>query len=118
MLFSDDTAAYFLLEMDRGSMPVMRSRFDKTSFQRKLKIYWEAWKRGRHVEQFGLRQLRVLTVTDSKKRVEHMLDAVGELTGGKGSNFFLFATADQLSASSPLDLEWITGAGQLVKLTD
>jgi len=44
LAFPDGTASYFLLEVDRGSMPVVRSRFDRTSYNRKLKVYWEAWK--------------------------------------------------------------------------
>jgi hypothetical protein len=60
LAFPDGTAAYFLLEIDRGSMPVVRSRFDQTSFKRKLKSYWEAWKARRHVEHFGVKQIRVV----------------------------------------------------------
>jgi hypothetical protein len=32
-------------------------------------------------------QIRVLTVTDSAKRVENMLSAADEITAGRGSNF-------------------------------
>ncbi len=118
LAFSDNTAAYFLLEIDRGSMPVARTRVDKTSFKRKLHVYWEAWKAGRHVEHFGLKQVRVLTVTDSDARVNNMLNAVNEITGGKGSNFFLFATVEQLAAISPLDATWTTGRRGSVHLTE
>lgn len=116
--FPDGTAAYFLLEIDRGSMPVARSRFDKTSFQRKLKVYWEAWKAERHVEHFGIKQVRVLTVTESRQRVDHMLDAVNEVTDGKGSNFFLFAEKSRLSEQLPIGVQWTTGKGELIRLTD
>ena len=71
--FADGTASYFLLEIDRGSMPVTRTRFDKTSYQRKLIVYWEAWKKKVHASHFGVSQLRVLTVTESERRVENML---------------------------------------------
>jgi hypothetical protein len=87
LVFSDNTAAYFLLEMDRGSMPVARSRFDQTSFKRKLVVYWEAWKQGRHVEHFGLKLVRVLTVTEGAERADRMVDLVFDLTGGRGSSF-------------------------------
>jgi hypothetical protein len=116
--FADGTAAYFLLEMDRGSMPVARSRFDKTSFKRKLHVYWEAWKAGRHVEQFGVKQIRVLTVTESAARVDHMLDVVHDLTGGKGSNFFLFADQTRLVGNAPTEVSWTTGKDEPIKLTD
>lgn len=116
--FPDDTASYFLLEVDRGSMPVTRSRFDRSSFSRKLTVYWEVWKAGRHVQHLGLKQLRVLTVTDTRKRLEHMLDVVREITGGKGSGFFLFATFDELNADSPLEASWTNGRGEPVRLID
>jgi Replication-relaxation len=118
LAFPDDTASYFLLEMDRGSMPVKRSRFDKTSFQRKLKVYWEAWKVRRHVEHFGVKQIRVLTVTESAERVDHMISAVYEITGGRGSNFFLFAEKSRFYGRLPTEVWWTTGRGELARLTD
>ena len=117
LAFPDGTAAYFLLEIDRGSMPVVRSRFDQTSFKRKLKIYWEAWKAGRHVAHFGVKQIRVVTVTENRARLDHMIDAVSEVTEGKGSNFFLFAEKSRLFGTSPLDVHWTSGKGELVSLT-
>ena len=116
--FADETAAYFVLEMDRGSMPVTRSRFDKTSFKRKLAIYWEAFKQSRHSEHFGIKQVRVLTVTESAERANNMVQCVYEVTGGKGSNFFLFAEKTRFHGRSPLDSWWTTGKGELVRIKD
>jgi hypothetical protein len=118
LVFPDDTASYFLLEMDRGSMPVKRSRFDKTSFQRKLKVYWEAWRARRHIEHFGVKQIRVLTVTETAARVDHMINAVYEITGGRGSNLFLFAEKSRFYGRLPTEAWWTTGKGELMKLTD
>lgn len=118
LVFPDDTAAYFLLEMDRGSMPVVRSRFDQTSFKRKLAVYWEAWKQGRHVEHFGVKQIRVLTVTESAERADRMVQLVCELTGGRGSNFFLFAERARFYGRSPLEVWWTTGKRALIRLLD
>jgi hypothetical protein len=56
LVFPGGTASYYLLEVDRGSMPVVRTQFDRTSYNRKLKVYWEAWKQNRHVEHFGIKQ--------------------------------------------------------------
>jgi hypothetical protein len=47
-----------------------------------------------------------------------MIDAVKEITDGKGSNFFLFAEQSQLAGESPLDVQWTSGKGQRLKLTD
>jgi hypothetical protein len=107
-----------VLELDRGSMPVARARFEQTSFKRKLRIYWEAWKAGRHVAHFGVKQIRVLTVTESRSRLNHMIDAVKEITDGKGSNFFLFAEKSRFTNASALDVQWTSGKGELVRLID
>lgn len=129
LVFPDDTASYFLVEIDRGSMPVRRNgesaeemvggkRRLRTYYKQKLATYYHGWRQRRHVEQFGVDQLRVLTVTTSQERIETMLDAVGEITNGKGSNLFLFADQKQLAAASPFDVEWMSGKNELVRLVD
>lgn len=118
LMFPDETAVYFLLEIDRGSMPVVRSNFERTSFNRKLLIYWEAWKKKLHVEHFGVSQIRVFTITESAMRADNMLSAVNEITAGKGSNFFLFGCRNQLEQSDLLEAAWITGRGQRSRLID
>ena len=77
-------------------------------------VYWEAWKKKLHVEQFGVIQIRVLTVTESATRVEYMLSAVEEITAGKG--FFLFASSRD--AGAPLERLWRTGKGRTVRISD
>jgi Replication-relaxation len=109
LVFPDETASYFFLEVDRGTMPVVRSNFDKTSYRRKLLVYWEVWKKKLHDEQFGISQIRLLTITDSAKRVDNMLSVVDEITAGKGSKFFLFADLRAMKNSSPLGVRWRTG---------
>lgn len=117
--FEDGTAAYFLVEIDRGTMPVVRSRggHSRTNYQRKMLAYYEGWKQGRHVRQFGLKQLRILTVTTSPQRVVNMVQALKEITDGNGSNLFLFVDRESLSAAA-LEAAWITGRGEPVFLTD
>ena len=60
----------------------------------------------RHIEQFGVKQMRVLTVTNSAKRVQNMVENVRAITEGKGSNFFLFIDQETLAASNPLAAMW------------
>jgi hypothetical protein len=116
--FPDQTAAYFLLECDRGSIPLTRSSGDHRSFRRKLQTYWDGWRAQRHLEQFGVKQMRVLTVTSSRERVFNMIEAVRSITDGKGTNFFLFVDRQTLAASDPVSVEWISGKGENVRLTD
>lgn len=47
-----------------------------------------------------------------------MIDAVKEITDGKGSNFFLFAEKSRLANTSIFDVQWTSGKGELVRLVD
>lgn len=121
--FADDSASYFMLEVDRGTIPITRSDVKgsaawQKSITYKLATYWEGWKAGRHVEQFGLKQMRVLMLTSSEERMDNMLAVVDELTQGRGSAFFLFGYAAQLRESDPLTVAWTSGRRQPVRLTD
>ena len=86
--------------------------------RRKIAFYYEGWKAKKHVEQFGVPQMRVLIVTTTPGRVENMVEAVKKLTGGKGSNFFLFADSPRLMELDPLRVAWKTGRGEAAYLTD
>ncbi len=129
LVFGDGTASYFLVEIDRGQMPVRRhgesaeelsggKRRLRTFYKHKLATYYHGWRQRRHVEQFGIAQLRILTVTTSGRRVETMLEALKEVTNGKGSDLFLFIDEQQLVSSNPLDAQWLSGKGSYVRLTD
>jgi hypothetical protein len=78
--------AFFFLEADRGMMPVAEG-LEQTSLLRKLLSYRERWRQGLHRTHLGIRNFRVLTVTTSRKRVEHLVDMSRMLSGG-GSRIF------------------------------
>jgi hypothetical protein len=118
LTFPDESAAYFLLELDRGTIPISRSGEDHRSIRRKLKTYYDGWRAQRHLEQFGVKQMRVLTITSSQERMHNMVGAVRSITEGRGSNFFLFSNWDNLAATNPLQAEWVSGKGQQVRITD
>ena len=109
LAFEDGTASYFVVEIDRGQMPVRRSgesaeeivggkRRLRTYYKHKLATY-HGWRQKRHVEQFGIEQVRVLTITTSARRIETMLDALAEVTAGKGSDLFLFISEEDARAA-------------------
>src|SRR5712671_2919061 len=119
--FSDESAAYFLLEVDRGTIPISRTDTAGSSAWRKniaykLTTYYEGWKVGRHVKQFGLKPLRVAMVTTSAARVKNMRSVVDQITEGRGTNFFVFIDQETLRAENPLDAEWVTGKGEHIRL--
>lgn len=81
--------AFFFLEADRGTMPVVRPKLLQTSFLRKLLAYEATWTQKVHQRYLGLRRFRVLTVTTVSGRVESLIDACAHLKHGHG--LFLFA---------------------------
>jgi hypothetical protein len=116
--FADGSAAYFMLEVDRGTSPITRNRADHRSIARKFRTYFDGWRTGRHVEQFGLKQMRVATITNSRERMQNMIAIVRSITDGKGSNFFLFIDQETLAESDPLQAKWTSGKSEPVRLID
>jgi hypothetical protein len=110
---------YFMLEIDRGEMPIERYRnAQRTYFAKKMLTYYEANRQRRHVHDLGMENFRVLTVTTSRERVERMLSALDTITEGRGSNMFLFADQGTLASADPLDLDWVSGKREIVRLAD
>ena len=81
--------AYFFLEADRGTMPVVRQNLVQTSFHRKLLAYEATWANKVHQRHFDIPRFRVLTVTTNAIRVHSLLEACSQLKRGHG--LFLFA---------------------------
>jgi hypothetical protein len=101
--------AYFFLEVDRGTMPVMRTRFAETSMWRKLVAYYQTAASGLQTEMFGIKTFRVLVVTKSpeRRRRASLVEAAGKLPGLQG--IFLFAEEGELLAGDELAARWING---------
>jgi hypothetical protein len=119
MARSDAEESYFMLEIDRGEMPVERYKnAQRTYIAKKMFTYYEANRQQRHVHDLGIKNFRVLTVTTTPERVERMLAALDGITDGRGSNMFLFTDVGELSASNPLDLQWVSGKREAARLTD
>jgi hypothetical protein len=117
--FNDEEESYFMLELDRGEMPVERQKnVNQTHFAKKILTYYEANRQERHVHDLGLEAFRVATATTTPERVERMLTAVRSITEGRGSSLFLFTDERTLAAANPLEIEWVSGKGELVRLTD
>ena len=98
--------AYFFLEADRGTMPVMRHGLAQTSFFRKLLAYHATWKQDIHRHKLGIPRFRVLTVTKSAMRVQTMVQACVAL--GRTQGLFLFADTSILSGDILSNI-WQTG---------
>jgi hypothetical protein len=112
--------SYFFVEADRATMPVVRSHPRQTSFQQKFFAYLAGAGPGNaHGKRFGIGNFRVLTITTSKERIGTMLAALKRATNGNGSNQFLFVDREALRACADiLALEWISGKGERVRLSN
>src|ERR1017187_8942603 len=110
--------AFFFLEADRATMPVIRKNLSQTSFYRKLRAYEATWSKSIHQTQFGFHRFRVLTVTTSAARVKSLIEACSKLERGQG----LFLFADRTVLEKPTDMflaVWQTGKkGETVSLLE
>jgi hypothetical protein len=107
--------AFFFLEADRGTMPVTRKGLGQTSFLRKLLCYQGTWRQGVHRMHLGISNFRVLTVTTSRDRMEHLVKACRSLGGG-GSRLFLFTNQEGLGLGDILGQKWANGRGNDARL--
>lgn len=112
-------ASYFMFERDRGEMPVHRRKSkEQTYYAKKMQTYHEANRVGEHAQELGIPNFRVVTVTTTTERVQQMIEAQKEMTGGRGSNMFLFIDDATLLESDLLDAVWTTGKSARVKLAE
>jgi DNA-binding MarR family transcriptional regulator len=117
--FNDETESYFMLEVDRGEMPIERYKnMQRTYFAKKMLTYYEANRQQRHVHDLGIENFRVLTVTTDMARIEKMLEALNAITDGRGSNMFLFVDQVTLATGNPMEMQWVSGKGASVRITD
>ncbi|MEY9470838.1 hypothetical protein ABH992_003237 [Bradyrhizobium yuanmingense] len=116
--FPDGSRRCFMVEIDRGTMPIVRADIGQTSFTRKIRAYLAAHAAKMHESQFGWRAFRVLTVTTDLSRAKSMKEALRQLNvpHSPGPSLFLFAVRDELRASDPIAYTWEDGAGRQVKL--
>jgi len=118
-LKSDDGSKHsFMVEIDRGTMPVVRSNFEQTSFERKMRAYLTAHAAKQHEQRFGWKTFRVLTVTTDEYRMQSMIDALRRIhvPHSPGASLFLFTTRLHLHTHSPMADTWRDGTGRAVQL--
>lgn len=109
--------AQFLVEIDRGTMPVKRRDLKQSSILRKLFAYQTMWKMKRHNDHFGWGNFRVLFVTTSAERVENMIEAVNSQAITMNSPLFLFADKQSLYGDGDMfRKQWLGADSQLQHL--
>lgn len=115
--FRDGSRRCFMVEIDRGTMPISRTDITQTSFERKMRAYLAAYAATEHERRFAWKNFRVLTVTASRERMNSMVDALQKLSvpHSPGPVLFLFALRGELH--DPVAQSWQDGYGRMVGLT-
>jgi hypothetical protein len=107
---------YLLLELDRATMPVARHTLKQTSVYRKLVGYQQIWREKLH-EKFGMKRIRVLTVTTTAQRMMNLVEAAQHLPNPT-PGLFLFASKSNLAFNQdPFAARVVNGTGEEVMLT-
>jgi hypothetical protein len=97
---------FFFLEVDRGTMPVIRKGLGQTSIRRKLLAYEATWRQGWHQALLGIPDFRVLVVASSAARVSGILAASGALSSGGAKRILVASVAEALRDA------WTDGRGR------
>lgn len=88
-----NTKKFYMLEVDNGTMPVVRKTPQQTSLLRKLLAYGETHRAEIHKDRFGMGNMRALFVVPSAGRRENLKRAFREHVPGVSPQLFL--TIDQ-----------------------
>jgi hypothetical protein len=97
---------FLALEIDRGTMPLVRSIGNQTSYLRKLAAYQEIIERQLQKTHLGVSTLFVLTVMTDKKRQAETIRLLDKQGGGPQ---FLFKSISQLVRPAPRSF-WSRGS--------
>lgn len=87
------------LEVDRATSTLHAGHTGKRDWARKVAAYLAYFRSGAYQQRYHVRSFRILTVTTSHKRLQH-LKQVTEEAGGKAR--FWFTTADKITGASIL----------------
>ena len=98
----------FLVEIDRGTMPITRATLTQTSIERKLLGYVAARAARKCDRLFKWKAWRMLIVTTDRRRVDAMIAALRSIDspGGVGPGLFLLASRDELAGLDLLSARW------------
>jgi hypothetical protein len=109
----------FALEIDRGNESLMtRSKkiTRKATWHKKIAGYFHAHCQAKITETWGFKAMRILTVTTSDERVDHMLAVQRQVTNGKDRGLFLYASRAAIAEHGVLGPAWRSANGNNIVL--
>jgi hypothetical protein len=116
LMLPDGRRRPFIVEVDRGTMPVERATLDRSSMLRKFLAYEGGRKQNLHTSRFGWQNFRVLVLTSSAARAETMRALIVKTPALAGSPLFLFAEQDTLMQPSVFGDAWTSVDGKRLAL--
>jgi hypothetical protein len=116
--FPDGSRRCFMVEIDRGTMPISRSDLRQTSIERKMRAYLTAHAARQHEQQFGWKTFRVLVVTTDHFRLHSIIETLRQLrlSQSSGPALFFFALRHDLHGTNSIAHMWRDGDGREVGL--
>lgn len=110
---------YFVLEVDRGTMPVFRRNIFQSSFHKKVLLYKESRYQSVLWKHFQIPSFRVLVVAESKRRIVALQQATAASFKNGKSEMFLFATAPEIPSVEGTGIyKWQTCSGKELVLDE
>ncbi|RQV95825.1 hypothetical protein EH221_05725 [bacterium] len=89
---------YAYVEIDQGTI-------GHKKFLEKQRGYFKWWLQGKHLQKYGEKNFRILTVTTNPRRMANLVYTTLRVKDSKeGSGFFWFTTFDQINPESPLKI--------------
>ena len=101
--------SFLTIEVDCVTEPNTRySSYHLQSLRQKYESYQAYAAAKRHREQFGVNNMRVLTVTTGgDEKVEHLAETAYEVCQGEGGGRFLATSYEAFKRDGPLAVTWL-----------
>jgi hypothetical protein len=117
LMFPDGSRRCFMVEIDRGTMPVVRSDIRQTSYERKMRAYLAAHTTKLHEQHFGWKTFRILTITTDNHRMDSMTAELKRLCvpHGPASSLFYFNIREKVCGADLL-VGWHDANGRNIPL--
>lgn len=114
--YPDGRFRAFLVECDRGTMPVDRASLMQSSLKRKFLAYAAAKRAELQQHRLGWKTFRVLLVTSSAQRAQNALDTIRANIQEHLRGLFLVADREAVVASDIIAHAWADPRGQTLSL--
>jgi hypothetical protein len=116
LIVPDGRRRPFVVEIDRGTMPIERASLSQTSILRKFLAYEASYRQWLHTSRFDWKNFRVLIKTTSQERANSMHALIQNTSEINGSALFLLSHQSALIQSDILTIGWSNSRGAATTL--